>query len=217
MTARIGLISDVHATPAPLAAALDIFRERQVDTILCAGDIAGYGTQLEETVALLAENSCRTILGNHDLWSLSRLEDEKIFSGPTQAFLRSLYPVFEDRIAGKSLYMVHASPPDSLLQGIKLLDEDGVVMAEQKQAWAQALDGLPYDVLVVGHTHQVFAEQLGDLLVINPGSTAFNHTCAILTLPERTVEQITLPGYAPLLSWNWGMWENRGGGKREAR
>jgi predicted phosphodiesterase len=41
-------------------------------------------------------------------------------------------------------------------------------------------------VLVVGHTHQVFAETVGGVLVVNPGSSAFNHSCAILSLPDCT-------------------------------
>jgi putative phosphoesterase len=67
------------------------------------------------------------------------------------------------------------------------------------------LKTFPADVLIVGHTHQVFAERLGHILVVNPGSTLFNHTCAILTLPEMTVQILSLSNKAPVLSWNWGM------------
>jgi Icc-related predicted phosphoesterase len=58
-------------------------------------------------------------------------------------------------------------------------------------------------VLIVGHTHQVFAEQLGRTLVINPGSTKFNHTCAILRLPELALEIRPLANQTPVLSWHW--------------
>ena len=47
---KIGLISDVHATLKPLQQALAIFEAQGVETILCAGDVAGYGKQLEQTV-----------------------------------------------------------------------------------------------------------------------------------------------------------------------
>jgi predicted phosphodiesterase len=53
MSTRIGLLSDPHATPQPVAEALAVFRREQVDQVLCAGDIAGYGTQLAETIELL--------------------------------------------------------------------------------------------------------------------------------------------------------------------
>ena len=52
MTVKVGLISDVHATPDPVSEALTIFQHEGVDTILCAGDIAGYRAELEQTVGL---------------------------------------------------------------------------------------------------------------------------------------------------------------------
>ncbi len=63
MTTKIGLISDVHATPAPLEEALSIFLEERVDLICCAGDIAGYGGELERTVELLVGSQCNAVSG----------------------------------------------------------------------------------------------------------------------------------------------------------
>lgn len=59
------------------------------------------------------------------------------------------------------------------------------------------------DLLVVGHTHQVYAERLGGTLVINPGSTLFNHSCAVLHLPAQRVEWFAVGG-AIRRVWNWG-------------
>jgi len=59
--------------------------------------------------------------------------------------------------------------------------------------------------LIVGHTHQVFAEQLGRTLLINPGSTKFNNTCMILSLPNMEVQVLSLLNKTPLKVWNWGM------------
>mgnify|MGYP000119667153 CR=1 FL=1 len=205
MTVKIGLISDVHAAAGPLQEALRIFGEERVEAILCAGDVAGYGTQLEQTVALLIKSGCRAIVGNHDLWHLSRAENENLFNGPIEGYLRSLYSSVKITAGGKTVYMVHASPPDSLLNGIRLLNDEGALNKTQAADWSRGLKQVDYDILVVGHTHQVFAERLGEVLVINPGSTLFNHTCAILTLPAMEVRFIALSGKQPLLSWNWGM------------
>ena len=68
---KLGLISDVHATVEPLREALTIFRQNHVDTIICAGDTAGYGGELDQTVDLLIESKCQIISGNHDDWYLS--------------------------------------------------------------------------------------------------------------------------------------------------
>lgn len=200
---KIGLLSDVHAALSPLEEALAIFQDHGVEMVLCAGDIAGYGTELEETVQLLIDSRCRVITGNHDLWWLERSGCDA--ADPVVAYLSNLPTVIEFKVLGKTIYMVHASPPDSLLDGIKLLDVNSVPIQEQKYSWACTLRDFSADVLVVGHTHQVFAEKLGPVLVINPGSTLFNHTCAILTLPELDVRIIPLGGKQPVLAWNWGM------------
>lgn len=200
MPTRIGLLSDPHATPGPLEEALGFFTREGVSQILCPGDIAGYGEELEETVALLQQSGCEAIGGNHDLWYLDEEQEDTL----ARRYLRHLPLVRTFTIEGVSIYMVHASPPDSTMEGIKLLDEEGEIIPEQRQAWSERLADFEHDILLVGHTHQVFAERLGKPLVINPGSTTFNHSCAILHLPECHVEWHSLGGEEIVRSWNWG-------------
>ncbi|VAX13673.1 hypothetical protein MNBD_GAMMA24-665 [hydrothermal vent metagenome] len=205
MTTRIGLIADVHAYAAPLSEALLLFNHEAVDMILCAGDIAGYGNQLQQTVGLLLENQCQTVIGNHDIWHLEATPEEKKTS--VEDYIALLPAARAYSIEGKSLYMVHARPPLANRHGIKLLDENGKLIPGQQKKWAQNLQDLNYDVLVVGHTHQVFAEQLGRTLVINPGSTQFNHSCGILSLPDLKFKLFPLANKTILKAWNWGSYE----------
>jgi len=202
VSTRIGLISDPHATAAPVAEALSLFKAAGVDRIFCAGDIAGYGKELEQTLDLLIEGDCRAVIGNHDLWFVQDSADKQ--RTRTGTFFSTLPSVLELGIEGKKLYMVHASPPRSYMEGIKLLDERGEILAERKQEWSERLQGFEYDVLVVGHTHQVFAERLANTLVINPGSTKFNHSCAILDLPGLEFRVLPLSGQKVVKTWNWG-------------
>ncbi len=204
MTTKIGLISDPHATLAPLKAALDIFQQQQVEMIICAGDIAGYGEdQLIQSIELLQLYNCKMIVGNHD--HINDDEKTESQSKKIEAFFSSLPKKLELSIEGKRLYIVHAHPPDSQHGGIKLLDPQGQVIAARKKHWQQQLENFDYDILIVGHTHQVFAEQIGKTLVINPGSTQFNHTCMILSLPDMQVETFSLCGKNPVMCWNWGI------------
>ena len=172
------------------------------DSIICAGDIAGYFEELEPTIDLLVENECAVIIGNHDQAYLESHPEESD-SWPYR-YLEALPETLEYELEGRRLLVVHAEPPSAQHGGIKLLDVDGNLLAEQKNYWQHELKNLDYDVLIVGHTHQVLNHQLDNVLVINPGSTQFNHTCMILCLPEMTVETYALEGKAPLLSWNWG-------------
>ena len=203
MPTRIGLIGDPHATAAPVAEALRLFEAAGVNRVFCTGDIAGYGNELEQTLDLLIAAGCSLIAGNHELWYLQNSADKP--ESRMHTFFSNLPSVLECTIEGKTLYMVHASPPRSYMEGIKLLDECGRILATRKQAWSKRLQGFAYDVLVVGHTHQVFAERLADTLVINPGSTKFNHSCAILELPNLEFQVLPLSGKKVTRTWNWGM------------
>ena len=202
MSTKIGLVSDVHATPAPLAEALAIFQAQAVDMVLCPGDIAGYADELEATIQLLIDNECQAIQGNHEVWRLKAAEDGE--ESAALDYFRSLPQMLDLEIEGKRLHVAHAHPPQAYTGGIKLLDQDANLIPEELSYWREQLAKYDYDVLVVGHTHQVFAEQLGRMLVINPGSSKFNHTCAILRLPEMTVEWFALSNQQPVKTWNWG-------------
>jgi len=203
MTTRIGLVSDVHSSPGPLRQALEIFAAEGVDDIICAGDIAGYYDTLAPTVELLARANCRTIAGNHDLSWLQRqaqADDSRV-----RDYLQALPPTLELEIEGVKLLAVHANPPAAQHGGIRLLDQQGQPRPERVQEWTEKLSSLEHDLLIVGHTHQVYALRLGDVMVVNPGSTVFNHCCMIVSLPELTVRRFALGNHDIVECWNFGM------------
>lgn len=201
MTIRLGLISDLHAHPAPLSEALSLFSLHDVDLVLCAGDIAGYGTSLDETVRLLVDSQCQSVLGNHEIWYL---EQEGEPGREACQYISSLPRTRTFELEGIKVLMVHASPPDACMGGIRILNKRCEPDTEQIQYWSKRMAGFDYDVLIVGHTHQVFAEHIGTTLVINPGSCTYNHSCAILTLPELSVRFYALSGKPIKRCWNWG-------------
>jgi putative phosphoesterase len=203
MTTRIGLISDVHASPAPLRQALQLFRENQVSEIICAGDIAGYFDALTPCIKLLSEYQCKTIIGNHDQSFLSANADQT--ESPEYQFLHALPETIRLCIEGTELLVVHAEPPAAQHGGIKLLDKQGDLITQQISEWSEKLKPVDCDVLVVGHTHQVFAEQLGNIFAVNPGSSQFNHSCMILSLPDLRVETFALDDRPVIKAWNFSM------------
>lgn len=203
MTTRIGLLSDVHSSPLPLGQALEIFRSENVDEIICAGDIAGYYDTLAPTIELLVQSNCRAIIGNHDQSYLEKAPSEEDSS--IRAYLQNLPQTLYFEIEQKRVSVVHANPPAEQHGGIKLLDQQGEIRQDRKDEWTEALKGLEYDVLIVGHTHQVYAEQLGEVFVINPGSTVFNHSCMILSLPDLSVQTFALGNREIIKCWNFSM------------
>ena len=201
MTTKIGIISDVHATAAPVKEALEIFEKQGVDEIYCAGDIAGYGVELKETIQLLKSCDAISILGNHDLWYIEKPTEEQ--ETESVDYLKTLPIKHQATIENKTVYMVHGSPPVSQMDGIKLFDQDGKLMLDNKDYWHTQLSEFDYDVLIVGHTHQVYAESIGDMLVVNSGSTKFNHCCVVLELPDMKVDFYPLSNKGISKIWNW--------------
>ena len=206
MTTRIGLISDVHCSPEPLAEALELFSREKVDDIICCGDIAGYYDSLEPTIELLARSNCKTIVGNHDQSYLEKSAQDG--ESRIRAYLQNLPQTLNLEIEGKRIYVVHANPPSEQHGGIKLLDQQGELRQDRINEWTMALTGFGHDVLIVGHTHQVYAVQLGDVFVINPGSSAFNHSCMILSLPDLSVQTCALGKQEIIKCWNFSMLGN---------
>ena len=205
---KLGLVSDVHATAKPLSQALELLTSEGVDQIVCLGDIAGYGDELDETIKLLEQYHCQSILGNHDLWYLDKHRDDPDdYARQYFSLLPRTYQLSEQ---GTGLYCVHASPPDALMGGIRLYDEYGELVPEQITEWTQLLQSFDFQFLFVGHTHQYFDQQLGTIRVINPGSTRFNNSCAMLSLPEQRLEFFSLNDQPLVRSWNWSkMFANR--------
>ena len=203
MPTRLGLISDVHASPAALQEALDIFARKKVSGLICAGDIAGYFDTLLPTIELLKKSRCKSIMGNHDQDYLELHAENR--STPEYKFLQALPEKLELNFENKSIYVVHAEPPCLQHGGIKLLDQQGEIIISRKQHWDSQLKAFSHDVLIVGHTHQVFAQRLGNTFVVNPGSTAFNHSCMILSLPDMTVETFALEKRSIIKCWNFSM------------
>ncbi len=201
MTTRIGIISDIHASPQPLQQALDIFDKAGVSEIICAGDIAGYFDQLSECIDLLKSHHCKTIIGNHDQSYLQDNSDR--VNSDEYSYLEALPETIELALEGKKILVVHAEPPATQHGGIKLLDKAGELIPQQVLDWTEKLQKVGCDVLIVGHSHQVFALQLGHVFVLNPGSSQFNHSCMILSLPDMRVDTIALQNKAILKSWNF--------------
>jgi len=160
---RIALISDIHADAKALKRVLEDLPP--VERILCAGDSISEFRFCPVTVDLLRRANVQCIQGNHE---------HVLFGGQNAAYLQKCRAehapelidmlaaaptTFELEAAGAKLLMVHATPwsPFSgyVYPGSHLLPR---------------FASLPYDFVVLGHTHVAMVEHAGRVTVINPGS-----------------------------------------------
>jgi len=63
---RYGIISDVHSNIEALKTVLAELDNLRIDSLICLGDIVGYGPNPNECCALLQARNCLSIAGNHD-------------------------------------------------------------------------------------------------------------------------------------------------------
>lgn len=67
---RFVVISDMHGNAVATRAALNWIDHYGADQIICAGDVANFGPQPNEVIALLAERDIPCAQGNHD-WNFA--------------------------------------------------------------------------------------------------------------------------------------------------
>ncbi len=63
---KYAVMSDAHANPEALAAALADARRRRCERFVLLGDVTGYGYDVEETARIVRENFDVVLMGNHD-------------------------------------------------------------------------------------------------------------------------------------------------------
>ena len=171
VTARIGVLADIHADAVALQAALDQLDKIGVDQILCAGDVVNGADEPEAVIALLQERGIPTVLGNHDRWSTERhARGEPEHDGDAGSlhlssgavgWLAKLPTSWFVTVEGVRICACHGSP---------LSDSDPIWPDDPDDELQQWLHVAQADVLVVGHSHIPFARRLPGGLIVNPGA-----------------------------------------------
>jgi putative phosphoesterase len=183
---KIGIVSDVHANPQALRRTLADMPS--VDRVLCAGDAISEYRFCAETIDILQQAQVQCIQGNHE-WVL--------FGGSNPQYLRKCQAEFTPEVldvlarapmslefaaAGATVLMVHISPWSSY---------NGYVLPTSPilPRFAE----LPYDFVILGHTHVPMVYNADGVTVINPGSCSQPRdgerrgSYAVLDLEQRTV------------------------------
>lgn len=145
------VISDIHANLTALEAVLAA-AEKRWDSVVCLGDVVGYGPDPNEVTQRVRELQATTIRGNHDKASCG-LSDTSDFN----PVARLAADWTQRQLSPENLEYLRLLPPGPLqVDNLSMLhgafrDEDEYVFAP-----AQALEGLiesPTPVCFFGHTH----------------------------------------------------------------
>ncbi len=177
---KIAVISDIHSNIYALEEVLKDVKQRNVDLVVCTGDLVGYGTRPNEVINLIRENKILTIMGNYD----DAIGNYKIVCGcdypdPKDAekaglsmsftanettdynkeFLRNLLEEVVIKVGNKTIRFVHGST--------RLINE---YLKEDSKEAKEVMKDLKEDILVCGHTHIPYIKKYGEKLLVNAGS-----------------------------------------------
>lgn len=160
---KIGIISDIHADPRALRRTLEDMPS--VDQVLCAGDVISDYRFCGETVELLERAQVQCIQGNHEVGFFGGRNPDYLkkcqreFAPHLLDFLLAAPTSLALEAAGRTMLMVHASPWEPF---------DTYIYPQSPQL--ARLAPLPYDLVILGHTHVPMVHRIDGVTVINPGS-----------------------------------------------
>ena len=171
---KIAVISDIHGNIYSLMRVLEDIDDQKVDTIICLGDLVGYGPHPNETVNLIKKRNIPCIKGNYDAsvvdgtYTYIRETNINSFSLPwTVEELRSAHKYYLNNLPtsitmefnNKTIRFTHGSP--------NAINE---YLLEDGENTSVIMDNLKEDILVCAHTHLPSIKQFGNKLFINDGS-----------------------------------------------
>ncbi len=153
---KIAVISDIHGNLEAFNAVMDDIGNREIDDIICLGDIIGYGPDPEAVVRRIRDLKIKTIMGNHELGLFDEKErrmfnatalkgvaiTESLLSRESMDFLQRL----PDNRIDHGCCFVHGFPPD---------DNNTYLFQKSNKALSKVFQTLDQDLVFVGHTHEL--------------------------------------------------------------
>lgn len=189
---RVGVISDIHGNINALDAVLKELENRNIDKIICLGDLIGGAPKSEQVVQKMITIKDKSIVvrGNREKYIIEGMplvvHDEKMkinneqleyqewlknqLSESSKEYIYSLPKeiIYEDE--GKKIYISHYP-----------MNEDGSFRKHIKKANVkeneEMFSGINADIYLYGHTHAEIYNEQNNKLYINPGA---------LGCPEKT-------------------------------
>lgn len=199
---RIAVLSDIHGNIPALEAVLGDIRHAAPDQVIVAGDLVGRGPQSREALEVIAGTGWPVVMGNHEEFQVQcargNVPDDwqDGWWDPTRAVGESLGAQWIDWMAALPFQYVLEAPgalPILVVHGSPRKTYEGLNPHDSDEKILDILTGIPYPVVISGHTHRAMNRRVNGYHVINAGSVGvpFDH-----------------PGaqYA-LLDWNGQAWD----------
>lgn len=169
---KLVIVADIHGN-------YDAWRSlpEEYDEVWVLGDLVNYGPQPREVVEEIMKSASLVVQGNHDYavahdddthWSAryramaeaTRRYTSAALSTQHKAYLRNLPLQVQAERDGCRFHLVHAMPSNPFYGRCPPGGDE----------WVAEIGALAADILLVGHSHVPFIRQIGDKILVNPGS-----------------------------------------------
>lgn len=195
VSARVGLIGDVHGEDERLEMAFVTFAERSASPILCTGDIPdGFGS-VARSCSLLRERGVHAVRGNHERWFLGGVMRDLPDSTPIddvpladREWLGALPPVREYSTPYGGLLLCHGLGMNDMAKVGP--DDEGYELVTNDDLRSLMRDPR-YEFVVNGHTHRPMVRHFDGLTIVNAGTLRRDDEASgflIIDFAAQTVE-----------------------------
>ncbi len=178
----IAVISDIHGNLEALKSVLEDIKKRNIEKIICLGDIIAKGSNQKECLELIKENCQIVLRGNCDeffsldidinkfneteqkriIWNHDKITDED------REYLLNLPFSHEMYISGRLVRFFHATPEkiNGFVGNIDKIEKSYSLFLPSQNTESQN----KADVVVYGHIHTAYLQRIYNRTIINTGS-----------------------------------------------
>lgn len=175
---KILVLSDLHGNFDALQALQAV--ESKPDVVLSLGDIVGYGPEPRHCLSWIRSNATHAVRGDHDeavakdipsrcppeltdLSEATKVYTRRMLNEADLDYLSNLPLEERVNLGGTRFYLTHAAPSDNLGKPLPLTTLKEKELAEE-------IAHLDAEVVFLGHTHVPAVRQVGETVLVNPGS-----------------------------------------------
>lgn len=180
---KIAIISDIHGNLEALKVTLKDIQRRNVDKIICLGDIIAKGVHTKECLALIRANCEIVLQGNCDIYfsrehknidEINEQEQKRIkwnqslINKEDREYLLNLPFCHEFYMSGSLVRLFHATPNvnDKAILNIDSIETKYQMFLPSENTQSQN----SADVIIYGHLHHPYMDKIYNKTIINVGS-----------------------------------------------
>ena len=180
---KIAIISDIHGNLEALKSTLKDINQKQVDKIICLGDIIAKGIHPQECIKLIKERCDIVIQGNTDEYFSNKHEDmsdlpeqeqkrikwnHSLITEEDRKYLLNLPFSYEFYMSGSLVRLFHAT--NKANDKVVLNIDDIETKYEMFLPSEYTISNNVADVVIYGHIHHPYMDKLYNKTLINVGS-----------------------------------------------